>query len=46
VYLLHYSLLKLTKTKNLHFDDYFQCIVWIGDQAIKLTLLERAAQIL
>jgi len=39
----------LTKSKILHFDDYFQCIIWacgISDKAMKLTTLERAAQIL
>ena len=49
VYLLHYGQLKLEKTKILHFDDHFQGHIWacgIGDTALKLAPLERAAQIL
>ena len=49
VYLLQYSLLKIKETMFLPFDDNVQGLIWtcgIGDTAMKLTPLERAAQIL
>jgi len=49
VHLLHYGHQKLTKTKFLPFDDYFYMLTWacgIGDIAVTVTYLKRAAQIL